>query len=400
MIEKKSSYKYHSEFYNYINNEKYNDLNLISYSYYDYYSMEDKNNNPNLIIKKYLEEKQLPYYINVPATLFIEDENTKQSFTIVNYNILKEHKIDLIEGNGLEEDLELQFFSSLTYREYKVGNSYNFKSLQIMNNDYSKTTTGLNLEFNNVKCNGKFYHTPIILGEVANYQLPILVINNDKLFNNILNIVFNKYLYEDRTQPLNMYLTFIVNINKSCINELTNIHNKNIKETELEERSYNKLKPLNLQDYHKSATFFSLDRNLRDVRRDTYLMYFILSTIFIYLYYILINTNSNFDKKMAIYLLCGGNKKSILISKFIQLIFFVFINISLLINYVYYNYNNGAYKLLEYILNNRKEIKAITSPKFLYIGIISILMTFLITGMLQILKFKKINISQILNNRN
>lgn len=398
MIEKKSSYKYHSEFYNYINNEKYNNLNLISYLCYDNYYMKDKNNNPNLIIKQYLEEKQLPYYINVPATLFIEDNNTKQSFTIVNYNLLKEHKIDLIEGNGLEEDLELQFFSSLTNREYKVGKSYNFKSLKIINNDYNKTTTGLNLEFNNVKCNGKFYHTPIILGEVANYQLPILVINNDKLFNNISNIVLNKYLYEDRTHSSNMYLSFIVNINKSYLNELTSIYNVNIEENKLED--FKKLKPLNLQDYHKSATSFSLYRNLRDIRRDTYLMYFILSTIFIYLYYILVNTNSNFDKKMAIYLLCGGNKKSILISKFVQLIFFVFINIILLINYVYYNYNNGAYKLLEYILNNRKEIKAITSPKFLYIGIISILMTFLITGVLQILKFKKIKISQILNNRN
>lgn len=402
IIEKKSTRQYHPKFYDYILNEKYKNLNTIDISSKSIKYTKD-NVNPDTIIKKYLDDNKIPYFINIPSVLYknnIISEDNKDSFLIVNYKLFKEHKFDLLEGEGITDNNRLQFLCSVKDRKYNTNSFYNFLSEEIEISESYGYKNGLGIEFNNVKCVGKFYYYPPILGSYSNLINPIIFINDEVLFNKLLDIVITKYVY--MSYYSNRKLIFISDINELQLNELKNYYNNNLNLEDLDEILIKShlFRSFKAQEIHKSSSIIGSTFNKREFRKNVYLYYFIFSTILIYLYYIVINSNSAFDKKISVYLLCGGNKKSIILSKFIQIILFLIINIMLISLYVNHNYTKGVINILEYFQTNKIIYKPVTHPKFLFIGIILFLISFLITGGLQLLKFRKLNTSEILKNRN
>ncbi|MGP1547200.1 MAG: hypothetical protein ACTTID_03985 [Bacillales bacterium] len=378
-------------------NDKYKNLETIDIWSKSIEYTKD-NVNPDTIIKKYLDNYKIPYFITIPSILYknnIISKNNEDNFWIVNYKSIKEYDFDLLEGQGLSEDNKLQFLCSVKDRKYKNNNYYDFLSPKIENFEFSETTTGLNQNFKKVKCVGKFYHYPPIFGRYSQYKNPIMIINDDKLYNKLLDNIFTKYVYCSNHRNL----LFTSNLNKFHLNELKNTYNNQITLKEVQEDTY-LFNTFNVQEMHDTSTVVSNPIDKRELRKNIYLFYFIFSTIFIYLYYIVINYNSAFDNKISIYLLCGGNKKSIILSKFIQILLFLIVDIVLITIYVNYNYTHGIIKIFDYLQSNMVSLKTVTSPKFLYIGIILFLISFLITGTLHFLKFRKLNISQILKNKN
>ncbi|MGP1414078.1 MAG: hypothetical protein ACTTID_03015 [Bacillales bacterium] len=384
-------------------NEKYKNLNTI-----DIHSKSirnTKNNeNPDIIIKNYLDDNKIPYFINIPSILYknnIISEDNKDSFLIVNYKLFKEHKFDLLEGEGITDNNKLQFLCSVKDRKYNTNSFYNFLSKEIEIHEYYGNIDGLGIEFNNVKCVGKFYYYPPIFGRYSNSINPIIFINDDVLFNKLLDIVITKYVYRAYDSNIS-YLHFVSDINELQLNELKKYYNDNLNLENLDKdmTELYLFKSFKAQNMHKSSSIIGSTFNKREFRKNVYLYYFIFSTILIYLYYIVINSNSAFDKKISVYLLCGGNKKSIILSKFIQIILFFIINIMFISLYVNHNYTKGVINILGYLQTNKIIYKPVTHPKFLFIGIILFLISFLITGGLQLLKFRKLNTSEILKNRN
>jgi hypothetical protein len=385
-----------STHYDYLYNEKYDDLYLINSSY-----IYDDNDKQNFYIKDYLDNNHIEYqtiyhFYGLSGTSsqelsfkFNGEIVENATIAIMDYDAANYFPFKMLHGSFFNYEDENQIIVSNDIKKIKTNMEYNL-SLRSWISEYPQDLTYLDKIINKVKCIGKIEEEE----NVFNLNANILFATKDK---ELLKEIDKNYYKNSEGRA-----TYLLHLNNSHVIDLINLDKimckKQYDKSPRIDSSFvyyptfgytsDKILPTIKEDFIYKKSFSGLKNDPLFVKNIVYITIISISITFILFFLYTVNSKEKNRKETSIILLSGGTKKEIYIIYLLKLLFSLLSTIILIIVTTYIS-DYEQYCGLLTIFNIKERLYF----KNLLIPILFLILIYLILALIKFISIKKANIS-------